>query len=39
MPDTDPAFFAFMKREIDTILDSRVRILPSTHRIKRGAYL
>ncbi|MFA6509937.1 MAG: hypothetical protein WCV62_05730 [Candidatus Peribacteraceae bacterium] len=39
MPGVDPAFAAFVKHEVDTILDSRARILPSTHRIKRGAYL
>lgn len=39
MPETDPAFAAFLSREIDTILNSRARIIPATHRIKRGAYL
>lgn len=39
MPDADPAFNLFMKREIDSILNSRIRILPSTGRLKRGNYL
>lgn len=38
-PEADSAFDLFLRHEVDTILNSRVRILPSTHRIKRGSYL
>ena len=39
MPEADPAFGVFLRREFDSVMDSRVRILPATGRIKRGAYL
>jgi hypothetical protein len=39
MPGTDPLFASFFSREVDTILDSRVRIIPATGRLKRGNYL
>jgi hypothetical protein len=38
IPDSDPDIAGLIQRDIDTVLGSRVRLLPDTHRIKRSNY-
>jgi hypothetical protein len=39
IPDADPDINGLVQRDIDTILGSRVRILPRTGRIRRSSYM
>ncbi len=39
VPDADPVIEKLLSRDVDSILNSRVRLLPDTRRLKRGNYL
>jgi hypothetical protein len=39
IPDADPDINGLVQRDVDSVLYSRTRLLPDTHRIKRSSYL
>jgi hypothetical protein len=39
IPDADPAFAMLIAREVDTVVNTRMSLIPNTRRLKRGDYL
>jgi hypothetical protein len=39
IPDVDQDFVAFIEREVHSVVDSRITLIPNTRRLKRGSYL
>ena len=39
MPEIDPAFQAFFKREFDTVIDARIDLIPQNRRLHRSNFM
>jgi hypothetical protein len=39
VPEADKDMAVLVNREVDTLLDARISLIPNTRRVKRGDYL